>query len=417
MPLQVFFGRVALSAIIAGLAACSPGLQTNQVPSASTSIAHGGGHRNSEQLRAFAATCASNGASSGTGNCSNIELASTALGPTTPAAMVPGFHPADLQAAYALPSATGGTNQTLGIVIVNNDPKLESDLAVYRSTFGLPACTSATGCLRVIPAELITQADANWSHELSTDVDMASAVCPKCKLLVVEAKSTLESDLAFAVSVAVLNGATVVSNSYVIPESNFESNLNWYHPGVPIVAAAGDAGYTTANWPAASSNVVAVGATTLRRDPTTARGWSETAWAGSGSGCSAIASKPAWQTDSGCKMRTVADVAAVGDPSTPVAVYDSYQDSGWIEMGGTSVSTPIVAGTYALASTSGLLNLAGTTTAAQANPGSYLYAHKSNLFPITTGSNGACSPSYLCSAGTGYSGPAGLGSPNGIAAF
>jgi hypothetical protein len=86
-------------------------------------------------------------------------------------------------------------------------------------------------------------------------------------------------------------------------------------------------------------------------------------------------------------------------------------------MGGTSVSTPIVAGTYALASTSGLLNLAGTTTAAQANPGSYLYAHKSNLFPITTGSNGACSPSYLCSAGTGYSGPAGLGSPNGIAAF
>jgi subtilase family serine protease len=409
------FGQLALGAIIAGLAACGSGLQSNQVPIASSSVVDTA-HRSTKQLRAFAADCASNGTTAGAGNCTNIELASTNLGPTTPAAAVPGLHPADLQAAYALPSATAGTNQTIGIVIVNNDPNLESDLAVYRSTFGLPACASATGCLRVIPAELFTQADVNWSHELSTDVDMASAACPKCRLLVVEAKSSQQSDLAFAVSIAVLNGATVVSNSYVIPEAFGESNLTWSHPGVPIVAAAGDAGYSTPNWPAASSNVIAVGATTLLRNPATARGWSEIAWAGSGSGCSTIAAKPSWQTDTGCKMRTVADVAAVGDPLTPVAVYDSYQDSGWILMGGTSVATPIVAGVYALASNGPSLNLLGLT-GAQSNPGSYLYAHRSSLFPVSSGSNGTCSPNYLCTAGAGYSGPTGLGSPNGIAAF
>jgi subtilase family serine protease len=335
-----------------------------------------------------------------------MEVAGSALGPTTPVAQIPGLHPADLQAAYNAPSATAGSGQTIGIVIVNNDPNLESDLAVYRSTFGLPACTTASGCLRIVPAEIFTQADLNWSHELSIDVDMASAICPKCKLLVVEAQSTREADLQFAVTAAVLNGANVISNSYIIPESSLENNVSWWHPGVPIIAAAGDQGYTTANWPAASTDVIAVGATTLTRNSATARGWTETAWSSSGSGCSTIAAKPAWQTDAGCAKRTIADVAAVGDPATPVAVYDSYQDSGWIQMGGTSVATPIVAGFYALAANGSQVTGAAT-----------LYARRSSLFPISSGNNGNCSPIYLCTAGVGYNGPSGLGSPNGIAAF
>lgn len=342
----------------------------------------------------------------GNGNCTNIELAATALGPTTPAAQVLGFHPADLQAAYKLPAATAGSGQTIGIVVVDDDPNVESDLAVYRSTFGLPACTSASGCLTVISAKNNPKSDVNWAHEISIDVDMASAACPKCKLIVSEAKSTKDGDLANAVTAAIAAGATVVSNSYAIPESTSESASMWSHPGVPIVAAAGDAGYQTVNWPAASPNVIAVGATTLVAAASTARGWSEAAWSGTGSGCSIVAPKPTWQTDTGCAKRTVADVAAVGDPSTPVAVYDSYQDTGWVEMGGTSVSTPIVAGVYALAANGTKLNAAAS-----------LYADKSALFAITSGANGTCSPAYVCTAGTGYNGPAGLGSPNGIAAF
>jgi subtilase family serine protease len=409
--------KIAVLAVFA-LPACSGGGSATQLPATSGSSAAaqsvaaasalppGSARRNSTNARAFAAECSSTGSATGVGNCSNIEVAGTALGPTTPVAQIPGLHPADLQSAYNTPSATAGAGQTIGIVIVNNDPNLAADLAVYRSTFGLPACTIASGCLRIIPAEILTQADVNWSHELSIDVDMTSAMCPKCKLLVVEAKSTNEVDLQFAISVAVLNGANVISNSYVIPESGTEKTSSWSHPGVTIVAAAGDQGYTTANWPAASTDVVAVGATTLTRSPATARGWTESAWGGTGSGCSAVAAKPSWQTDTGCAKRTIADVAAVGDPSTPVAVYDSYEDSGWIQMGGTSVATPIVAGVYALAANGSSITGAST-----------LYSHRSALNAIIGGDNGNCSPSYLCTAGTGYSGPVGLGSPNGIAAF
>lgn len=246
----------------------------------------------------------------------------------------------------------------------------------------------------------------NWSHELSIDVDMASAVCPNCKLLVAQIATNLAVNLVGADAAVIKNGATVVNNSFAIPESAPEANATWAHSGVPIIAAAGDAGYTTANWPAAATDVIAVGATTLTANSSTARGWTETAWSGTGSACSTVAVKPAWQHDPSCSMRTVADVAAVGDPNTPVAVYDSFLDSGWIQMGGTSVSAPIIAGVYALAGNG------ATLTGAQS-----LYTHANALFPIISGSNGTCATAYLCTAGTGYNGPAGIGTPNGVASF
>jgi len=393
---------------VLGVPACGAGVSSTQVPALDTAAGHivSAAHRSAQSSRAFAANCVATPAVEDSGNCTNIETASSGLGPLTPAQQVPGLHPADLQAAYKLPSGTAGAGQTIGIVIVGNDLKLESDLAVYRSTFGLPACSSASGCFKVIVPANASSSNANWAHEVSADVDMASAACPKCKLLVVEADSAKYSDLATAVSAAVSAGANVVSNSYAIPESKKESSALWSHPGIPIVAATGDQGFTTVNWPAAATNVIAVGATTLSPASATPRGWTETAWSGSGSGCSTLAAKPPWQTDRGCAMRTVADIAAVGDPNTPVAVYDSYQDTGWIEMGGTSVATPIVAGVYALAAN-------GT----QLNGASSIYTHPSSLNAVSAGSNGSCSPIYLCTAGFGYSGPAGLGSPKGIAAF
>ena len=127
---------------------------------------------------------------------------------------------------------------------------------------------------------------------------------------------------------------------------------------------------------------------------------------GTGSGCSSVESKPSWQTDADCSGRTVADVAAVADPNTGVAVYDSYQAGGWNVYGGTSASSPIIAGVYALAG----------TPSSGSNPASFPYADSSALNDVTSGSNGSCSD-YLCNAGSGYDGPTGLGTPNGTAAF
>jgi subtilase family serine protease len=165
--------------------------------------------------------------------------------------------------------------------------------------------------------------------------------------------------------------------------------------------STGDSGYGV-EFPAASQYVTAVGGTSLTKSGSS---YSERAWSGAGSGCSAYVAKPSWQTDSGCARRTVADVSAVADPNTGVAVYDSYRyrgAAGWMVFGGTSASAPIIAGAYALG--------AGTSPRSP-------YDHTSALHDITSGSNGSCSVAYLCTAGTGFDGPTGLGSPNGTGAF
>jgi subtilase family serine protease len=325
--------------------------------------------------------------------------------------IVSGYHPADLQKAYNLPSATAGYGQTIGIIVAYDDPNAESDLAVYRSKFNLGSCTTANGCFRKIPqngANSLPATDQGWGQEASVDLDMASAVCPHCRIVLVEASSANVSDLVTAIETAISNGATVVSNSYEALEQSgliaYDSALN--HPGVPIVAGAGDSGFGV-GWPASSAHVTAVGGTTLKTS-LNARGFTETVWSATGSGCSAFIQKPAWQHDSGCAMRTVADVAAVADPNTGVAVYDTYISSGggWLEFGGTSVATPIVAGAYALAG-----NGASITGA------SSIYQHASALFDVTSGNDGSCSPVYLCTAGPAYDGPSGLGAPNGVGAF
>jgi subtilase family serine protease len=285
----------------------------------------------------------------------------------TIASALPGLHPADLQSAYALPSATGGTGQTVGIAVAYDDPDLEADLAVYRKTFGLPPCTTANGCFKKIkPSGLLAGllgGNQGWGQEMSVDVDMVSAVCPKCKIVVVEASSDSPANLLAAAKTAVANGATVVSDSYSLAEYSAESDAA-YAIGVPFVFGAGDAG-SGAQWPASSTHVIAVGGTSLHRD-SSARGWSESLWGGSGGGCSRYVAKPAWQHDTVCAGRMTNDIAAFADPNPGVAVYDSYlgTNAGWRTFGGTSVSAPIVAGAIALGGNAkSLLNA------------SYIYAH------------------------------------------
>ncbi|MBB5888939.1 S53 family peptidase [Kutzneria kofuensis] len=340
--------------------------------------------------------------------CTALRRTDSAARSFSPAAPS-GLSPANLQSAYKLPTA-GGSGQTVAIVDAYDDPNAEKDLATYRSTYGLPACTTANGCFKKVNQTGGTSyptGDTGWSEEISLDIDMVSAVCPSCHILLVEATSPSYANLGTAVNTAVRLGATAVSNSYGGGESSAETSYDSYynHPGVAITVSSGDSGYGV-EYPAASRYVTAVGGTSLRTSSTT-RGWTETAWNGAGSGCSAYEAKPSWQHDTSCTRRTVADVSAVADPATGVAVYDTYGESGWLVFGGTSVASPIVAAVYALAG-----NFSGTSV-----PASLAYSHTSSLFDVTSGSNGSCGGTYLCTAKTGYDGPTGLGSPNGTGAF
>jgi subtilase family serine protease len=322
-----------------------------------------------------------------------------------------GLRPDDLQSAYALPGATAGKGQTVAIVDANDDPLAEADLAVYRATFGLPVCSRANGCFRKVDQLGGTNypaVDIGWAAEVALDVDMVSAICPLCHILLVEANSATFGDLGSAVDTAVRLGASVVSNSYGSREKlpDATTMAHYYdHPGVVITASSGDNGYGT-QLPAAFKGVIAVGGTTLSR-ASNARGWAESAWGGTGSGCSKYISKPVWQSDHGCSYRTLTDVAAVADPDTGVAVYNTYEsyEDGWSVNGGTSASSPIIASIYALAGNAATVG------------GAYLYSHSADLNDITEGVNGTCKVAYLCAAGSAYDGPTGLGTPKGIAAF
>src|SRR6266496_917127 len=346
----------------------------------------------------------------GFASCLAIILKPVGIHPHALVGTPSGLTPNDLQRAYRLPSSIAGNGQTIAIVDAYNDPNAEADLAVYRSTFGLPACTASNGCFKKVDqrgGRRYPQADGGWAGEIALDLDMVSATAPNSHILLVEADSASFSDLGYAVNTAVRLGATEVSNSYGGQEnlSDATAMAHYYdHPGVPITASAGDNGYGV-QLPAAFNSVIAVGGTSLSQ-AANARGWSESAWGGSGSGCSHYVSKPMWQKDSKCHYRTVADVAAVADPDTGVAVYNTYQSySDWSVDGGTSAASPIIAGVYALAGNAAKIN------------GAYLYSHRANLNDITYGNNGTCTPGYLCTSNKGYDGPTGLGTPDGTGAF
>ncbi len=321
---------------------------------------------------------------------------------------VSGLSPANLVSAYKLPT-TAGSGQTVAIVDAYDDPNAESDLNVYRSQFGLGACTTANGCFKKVNQSGGTSypaGDVGWAEEISLDVDMVSAVCPKCKIVLVEATSNSFADLGAAENRGAIL-ANVISNSYGGGDASDATYGAYYnHPGKAITVSSGDSGYGV-EYPASSHYVTAVGGTSLRA-ASNARGWTETAWSGAGSGCSSFNTALSGQASvgTGCARRAVADVSAVADPATGVAVYDTYGGvGGWLVFGGTSVAAPVVAGVF---------GLAGNAASIDNN---YPYAHSGSLFDVTSGSNGSCSPSQLCTARVGWDGPTGLGTPNGTGAF
>ncbi len=387
-----------------------------------------------------------------------------------------GFDPEDLRKAYKLPEM-GGSSQTVAVVDEYNASTVEADLKTYREKYKLPECTEANKCFEKVnqkgekasyPAN-----EPEWAIETSLDLDMVSAACGQCHILLVEAngastEAEFISNMLAAEETAYSHETygektTEISNSWdtwegvSLSEAEQKSDDEKYldHPGVPITFASGDFGYYTGKlrWPGSSQYVISVGATKLtkvEKPKEGERAWAEEPWreyinvygertyvgethgAGTTSGCSKYETKPEWQKDkAGCEHRTDVDVAVDGACDSPVSIYDTYV-GGWYNECGTSDAAPFLAGVEALS------NVHSKSLGAQAF---YLAGEKGSTFDVTKGGNGECgdltgekftechakygyessgecgSPEtlhyYLCHAQVGYDGPTGWGAPDG----
>lgn len=350
------------------------------------------------------------------------------------------YAPADLQSAYNLTSASAadGTGETVALVDAYADPNLAGDLSAYRAEYGLPPCTTSNGCFGELNEHggtslpTVTDPTGGWEAEQAADVEMVSAICPNCKILMVEANSSSINDLGTA-EITATDHASFVSNSWGILDvpgyDSFYDSAYFNHPGVAITAAAGDFGYGAA-YPASSQLVTSVGGTYLTQTTSNSRGWAEQVWddqpagvtAATQSSCSAGEGKPSWQTDPGCANRTQNDVSAVASGPDGISIYDSFDScvgfgSSWCPLFGTSLASPIIAAVYALANSPSAMS--------RTYPSSYVYesGQAASLYPVASGSDGSCESNrlYLCDASdslsNGYNGPAGWGTPNGITAF
>ena len=351
---------------------------------------------------------------------------------------VPGgcFGPPGLQKLYNVVSAskTGGKGVTVALVDAYGYRGVQDDLNTYRKFFGLPAC--GKGCFSVVnqkgKAKPLPAQDIGWDGEQSLDIDMVSAICPNCKIILVQTDDNQNSNLQAGVGAAVKLGADIVSNSYGCPENYctpVATNSSYDHKGVMIVASAGDSGAEAAQ-PCDLSTVICVGGTSV--DVSKSGHFAESVWDGlvknqcgggpcaTGSGCSSIVEKPSWQHDKGCTWRSESDLSAVADPYTGVITACTPCSSDPSKPlssghGGTSASSPIIAAMYALAGN------------AKTQNGATLWAHNGKGFnDVTSGTNSnkkagtfICPKSYayICNAGKGYDGPTGWGSPNGVSSL
>jgi hypothetical protein len=393
-----------------------------------------------------------------------------------------GLTPAQLASAYEYDPAEGGAGQTVALIDAFDDPSIEADLATFDSHYGLASCTTANGCFEKVgqtgSTTTLPKADkTGWSVEITLDVETAHAVCGKCKILLVEANSESDANLATAVKEAIALGATEVSNSYGGSEETGEEAA-YNYPGVVITASAGDDGYD--DWdevnkkkppvlperpesPASLPTVVAVGGTSLHLNENGTRS-SETVWnhdgpadevgrkdkspeGASGGGCSTLFTAEPWQQNvpgwgaSGCGTKRLDnDIAAVADPYTGFDIYDSYNcgtsceedggGEGWETWGGTSLASPIIAALYGLAGGSGGVSY----------PAATLYSHlgPASFFDVTEGGSGYCDGvseptcgapnskykervdcegTTACDAASGFDGPSGVGTPRGLYGF
>ena len=327
-----------------------------------------------------------------------------------------------IRSAYGI-AAVGDPSRVIAIIDAYDDPNAYSNLSTYRSAMGLPAIgncslTTLTGltssaktpCFAKVNQTGGTKypvANSGWANEIDLDLQAASAVCPMCSIVLVEASTASFSNLGTAITTASgIPHVLAISNSYGssgdVSGASYPAWDNAAKKGLAVMASTGDGGYG-ASFPASGTYVIAVGGTTLAVDGAGAR-TSETAWPGAGSGCSSYNPAGSWQVIAGSPCGTkkaMADLSADADPSSGLQIYTTYNGTrGWWIFGGTSLSSPLMGALYAMQGGYDATTLAGP----------YAWAASTPYYDVTSGSNGTCSPTELCTAGTGWDGPTGRGS-------
>ncbi len=336
-----------------------------------------------------------------------------------------GFTPAQIRAAYGMNqvtfgSVTGdGSGQTIAIIDAYNDPNIQSDFRAFSAAFSLPTTgltvVGQTGMSALPGVDPAGKGNSNFEGEEALDVEWAHAMAPGANILLVEANDASPSNLFAAVNMARNRaGVSVISMSFggneTSNESSFDSDFTTPsgHTGVTFVASTGDDG-EPGGYPAYSPNVVATGGTSLSIN--SVGGYeSESGWSGSGGGISRFEPQPSYQNGvvtQSTTNRTIPDVAFDADPSTGVAVYDSYNNgtaTPWEILGGTSVAAPTWAGIFAVADQGRVAAGEGTLDSRTQTLPMLYTAPAADFHDITTGNNGFA-------AKAGYDLVTGRGSP------
>ncbi|HEX9599816.1 MAG TPA: S53 family peptidase [Gaiellaceae bacterium] len=357
-------------------------------------VAGGGGAANANSA---ARVCP--GSPIGTASCHALVVTDGVGNPNATTSPT-GLSPVTIKLAYNFPTSSTGAGQTIAIVDAYDDPTAESDLNVFNSTYGLPACTTANGCFTKVNQTGGTnypRKDAGWALEISLDIQWAHAIAPGARILLVEASSNSFANLLAAEDYAKAH-AQYVSNSWGGSEFSGESSYDSHfaQSGVSFFVSSGDSGLP-AQYPSASPNVISVGGTTLNFD-SSGTFTTETGWSGSGGGCSLYETATSAQSSFSeygqvncAGKRATPDVSLDADPASGVSVYDTtrYQgQEGWFRVGGTSASSPMWAGRSAVAGT-----VVGST---------YVYGTGIPFRDITSGNNGASAlPGYDLVTGRG----------------
>ncbi len=263
-----------------------------------------------------------------------------------------GYWPSDIQTAYNVPPSGG--SYAIAIVDAYLYNTALNDFNAFASQFGLPQETSTNALASTNQVFQVayegnvapTATNTGWNEEEALDIEWAHAIAPGAKIYLVEAHSSSLSDLYSSVqTAAALPNVKEISCSWGGAESSMEAFEDgvFMHTGITIFAATGDTGGTL-EYPSVSPNVIAVGGTTLNMSGGAVT--SETGWSSSGGGHSAYENLPSYQSSLSSLLGTkrgVPDMAAVADPHTGVAIYDTSAEPGWLVVGGTSVACPICA--------------------------------------------------------------------------
>jgi subtilase family serine protease len=339
--------------------------------------------------------------------------------------------PASLACVYGLVKVTTGCIPSKVTTVVNagsklviivdayDDPTATNDLTAYSKQFGLPAITSSNFEVVYASGKKPSQdSSGGWELEESLDIEMAHALAPNAKVILMEAASANTTDLlaadTAAAALAVAAGGGEVSNSWGGGESANEESYESTFTGtnVVFVASTGDSAGTI--FPSVLQNVVGAGGTSINRN-SSGSFESQTSWSAGGGGSSAYVPVPTYQSAIKKiskivgKKRGVPDFSFDANPNTGVWIYDTTPYEGsvrdWIVIGGTSVASPALAA---------VLNSAGTFSASTATELTEVYkgyTDKANWTDITSGS---CGNNGGASAKKGYDFCTGIGVPNGF---